>query len=1119
MELEQEQIILVPNLDCLYELQNPQTEDRVENNNKDIGDIKDIKNNQNNSTKKTIEMILNEYETRRMLNTVAFKYTYVDTDVDNRKDLNLQTDKEDNTNDTEDKEYKEDNTNGTEDKEDNTSDTEEKTIECSLQELDEYVIGIDLGTTNTCVGIWRNENLEIIPDEYGNRTIPSFVAFTNVNRYIGLDAKKQKDLNPQNVFYEIKRYIGRKIDDPLVVKESGLFSYKLSSDEHGNILLVPDIVTKVSFTPEELSAAILTKAKIMASNYLKENITKCVITIPAYFNDGQRQATKDAATIAGLDCIRIINEPTAAALAYGLLKRSKVKDDNSKTIMVYDFGGGTLDVSVLLIDDGIFKVIASCGNTRMGGSDFDNRIMSYCMGKFKRKYGIEELTEVNSLGLQKLRSACEQAKKILSTAIKTQIAVKNFYDGKDLYVPITRSDFEKACREFFMICLKPIDDALKVCEKDIDEIDEIIMVGGMTRMPKIRELIKCRFGREPNCSINPDEAIAAGAAIQAFILSHFSDPFSTSVQLLDTVSLAIGVETTGGVMDSIIERGDVIPTDGRKSYSTDKDYMDSINVKIYEGERKLVKDNFLIGEFELEGIEKELRGIPEIDVKVTIDENGIITVTAINMKTADETCLTVTSHKGRLTKMQIETLVAEAKELEIRDQLDKRKKLMHYQLDDFCHNILDNLGNSQFKLSQRDKVIINDDVQRVLQWLADCKYFERSDKEYEEMTKSIKKQYGVLILTGHLENTTIKDYSSGEKDSTTIYGGECDDEEEIKKTFEQIEDDENGFTGMSDTDVSELKELRQAVFDVCNSVCEIVFSGSLAIAKDHSEQLKHYIDDTLLWLHIHEKPTKIEYKIKIDEINETCNKVFNYYTETNEDIFKQNEILKANKTSRDELENMCIVFELLIKDGAFPIDEPYLGKFKEKIIGILKWMTEQEEIINLDEDSEEKSTYYEECELKINNLHEYSENLNQKLHGINIDDKRDILGRNRIVLTGMSTYMPAGTDEDTGIDIITLRQQEQQQVMEDLINADNDDDIDIEDIIFEEDLDNQTLSEYKNEFQYTYQTNSIDNITNIISTVKLNKTKKLKHKRIKISNAEKRKRRAKCKARRINRKR
>ena len=908
--------------------------------------------------------------------------------------------------------------------------------------LDDIIIGIDLGTTNTCVSIWRNENLEIIPDEKGNRTIPSYVAYTNMTRYIGQDAKNQKELNPMNVFYEVKRLIGRKIDDPLIEREKDLFSYKICGDEIGNILLVPELNNKKTITPEEVSASILTKVKQMATDYLKQKITKCVITIPAMFNDGQRQATKDAAKIAGLECIRIINEPTAAALAYGLLKKSK--DNSKKTVMVYDFGGGTLDVSLLDIENGIFEVLSSCGNTRIGGSDFDNRLMDYSITKFKRQNNIKEITEINSMSLQKLRASCEQAKKILSSSMKTQIAVKNFYDNKDIFINITRTDFEKICMDLFLICLKPIEDTINECEIEISDIDDIILVGGMTRMPKIRELIKNKFnGKEPNCTINPEEAVSAGAAIQGYILSHISDPFSESVTLLDTTSLSLGVETVGGVMDILIERGSVIPTNESKMYTTDTDYENSVLIKIYEGERSLTKDNFFVGEFELTGIEPQIRGMAEIEVTFNIDTNGIITVTAENKKTNDKQSISVTSNKGRLNALQLHQLIEEAKELEVRDTLEKRKKYMHYELDDFCYNILINIKNKEFKLSNVDKEIINNDIHKVLKWLKEKSYDQRDDEEYEKITESIKKQYGVLILKGTLDKNNVKDTESNYKEMTSIYGNDTDsdddnDEDIIKNVFNNIEDTENGFKGMSEPEKAELKELKQAINDLCYSIMEIITNGNINMSKDHYSQLKDYIDDSLLWLHVHDKPSKIEYKIKIDEINEQCNKIFNFYSNDNEkNIFETNDIILNMKNKRDELEQLCLVFKLLITDGAFPLNKNILTPFTTTLEDTLKWIYENDELI--DNNKLEDTIYYNNCEQKLIEINKLCENINQKMHSINIDENRDIFGEQRIIVKDYNINSDEN-DDDCGTSILDIVRKKQEDIINDMINNDNDND-------------------------------------------------------------------------------
>ena len=902
--------------------------------------------------------------------------------------------------------------------------------------IDEFIIGIDLGTTNTCVGIWRNETLEIIPDEYGNRTIPSYVAYTNVNRYIGLDAKNQKDLNPANVFFEVKRLIGRKYDDPLISKEKELISYKIDKGEIGNIVLVSELNNNKVFSPEEISAAILSKAKYMATEYLKKKITKCVITIPAYFNDGQRQATKDAALIAGLDCIKIINEPTAAALAYGLLKRTCVRDQNetSKNIIVYDFGGGTLDVSLMHIENGIFEVMASSGNMRMGGSNFDNRLMRFCISKFEKQNNIQEIGEVNSMSLQKLRTACEQAKKILSTTMQTHIAVKNFHNNIDMFIQIDRKNFEKLCEDLFLICLHPIDEVLKQCSMNVEDVDEIILVGGMTRMPKIRDLIKLRFGKDANCTINPEEAVAAGAAIQGYLYSHQTDPFSESVTLLDTTALSLGVETIGGVMDPLIERGSIIPTSESKTYTTDDDYVTSVMIKIFEGERTLTKDNFFAGEFELVGIEPLPRGNPKIKVTFEIDKNGIIIVTAENEKSKEKSSVSVTSNKGRLTKEQITELIEEAKELEIRDQLEKRKKWLHYEIDDYCSNVLINVKNKEFKLTDIDRESIIEDITKIMNWLKSKNYEQIEDDEYEKVIKNIQKQYGVLILKGSLEADNVKAMEvSDNKEMTTVFGNEQDDaDDDIKQVFEAIENNEFGYSGMSEPEKAELKELRQAVTDLCYSIFEILSSGNMKISDQHLNELRDYIDDALLWLHVHEKPNKIEYKMKIDEINQTCDKIINHYGDKDDDLFKVNEIVSANKTKRDELENLCYVLKLMIQDGAFPINKKYLISFDESISEIIKWISESDEQYKTELDK-----YYELCDEKINYVNCLSNDIYQKMQGINLDNKKDIFGDERI-LSGYHDNEDALVDDDEmGTDIIALVRDRQKNIIDEMINNDD----------------------------------------------------------------------------------
>jgi molecular chaperone DnaK (HSP70) len=929
---------------------------------------------------------------------------------------------------------------------------------------DEYIIGIDLGTTNSCVSIWRNNNIEIIPDEYGNKTIPSFVAYTNINRYIGKDAKNQKELNSENVFYEVKRLIGKKFTDPKIKLEKEYMSYKITNDENQNIRLVSG---NKLYSPEEIQAGILSKLKIMASNYLKTPITKAVIAVPADFNDGQRQATKDAAIIAGLDCIRIINEPVAAALTYGLIQRKLNKKFNDitqinkyswennenincpeeqnnledleeieleyKTVnfMVYDFGGGTLDVTLLSVCDGIFEVLASSGNSKLGGSDFETRMMSFAIAKFEKINNIEVFGKLTSLSIQNLRQSCENAKKILSLNNKTIIAVKNFYENKDLYLQINRIEFENLCSDLFLMCLEPIDEILKICELNVDEIQDVIMVGGMSRMPRIRQLIKYKIGKEPNCTVNPEESISCGAAIQAYIISHQMDPFSDSITLLDRTSLSLGVETIGGVMDVLIERGTIIPCENYKMYTTDEDFVEIVDIKIYEGERTMTIDNFFVGEFELRGIKSEPRGMAEINVKFEVDLNGIIIVSAENMENNNTNSISIISNKGRLTKEEINRLVNESKELELRDEFEKMKKLCHYEIEDLCSNIFINLKRSEFKLSDTDKEIIFDDVEKIKFWLVEKSYKDREDEEYENVLKKIKQRYGMLILKGNNNvNSELKD--STVLNNTTIYGND-DDEDHIDKVFEKIENEKLGICGMSDSEKIELKEIRENLFNLCYTIIDIVFSDTLNLSDEHSNDLKEYINDALLWANVHQESIKNEYKIKIDEINEQCERIFEYYQDNETDLFIKNNITKNIKNSRDELENLCIVLKLMIDDGVFSQEKTNVRKLLKYINETLDWITEKDFTYKNKNNSEEIEFYYDECNRKIEEINNECSYIDKQNNGINFDKNNDILGGNRIILTGPDSQKD---ENKLGTNIIDLMKKKQLNVIKEMIDED-----------------------------------------------------------------------------------
>ena len=894
-----------------------------------------------------------------------------------------------------------------------------------LEMNEEIIVGIDLGTTNSCICYWKDGNLTVIPDDKGNKTIPSYVGYTNLTRYIGYDAKNQSVLNAYNVYYEVKRLIGRKFSDPEVQKEKKLLSYKIIGDEEDNIKLLSTLTIQNSqdsqdykvITPEEISATILNKLKIMATEYLKQKISKAVITIPARFTDAQRQATMNAAKIAGLECVRMIHEPTAAAMAYGLTNR-KLKPDEIINIIVYDFGGGTLDVSVVEISsneegENIFTVLGSAGNTHFGGADFDNRLCTFSINRFKKQYNISKLEDVSALSLQKLKQSCENAKKILSTKNKAFIAVREFYDGKDLFFGLTRNDFEVICADLFLLCLKPIEDVLDVCELNITDINELILVGGMTRMPQIINKLEQRFKLKPNNSLNPDEAIAAGAAIQGYIISHKENPFSSNVTLLDVTPLSLGVETFGGVMDILIPRNTVIPYKVDKMYSTDTDFATEVDIKIYEGERQMTTDNIFIGEFQLKNIPSEPRGIPEIIVSFNIDLNGIITVSAEEKTTNSTSSIIVNANKTGLSQEQIHQLIEEAQELEARDEIERIRKMKHYQIDDICSNITVNINNKNYKLSIQDKEIIQKDIENTIIWLKNKKYYDRTEDELEEVLINLKKRYGVLIVRGTFEDDNeIKQYNK--TSGTNIYQDDDDniDQEQVLK-MNDIE--ELGLIGLSDPEQSEIKELRTSLNSLCYELFDIIESKNLNIEEQHKKELKDFIDDSLLWICSKEKPTKIDYKQKIDEINDACDKILKEYT--NKEVFTQDNLFATNN-KKEELENLCFTLKIMINEKTIPLKTIYLNELTQKIDDTLDLIYNNENITD------------DECSSKIEEVNNLCNSLQNKMNGINIET-------NQVVSISENSNLNNGTSI---LEILKMKQNDMiEQIIIDSLDLDNSD--------------------------------------------------------------------------------
>ena len=753
------------------------------------------------------------------------------------------------------------------------------------------IFGIDLGTTNSCCSVWINKTLHVIKEKINNKDyslIPSVAYIDDDQIIVGNNAQNR---NPLLTLNNSKRLIGRNYDDNYVNTFKKFLSYQITPNMNGNIL----INTKRGLKkPEEISAMILSKIKMLAMEFagIKSGKIDAIITIPAYFNEAQRRATQDAAKIAGINCIRMLNEPTAAALSYGILGK---KSDSEKNVIVYDFGGGTLDVSLLNIDEGIFEVLATTGDSYLGGEDFTQALFDYVVSYFKAKCNLDDndKLKIHNQKLKQLKNLCELSKIKLSKVEETNIFIENFWGTNNLKIRITRHKFQEICKDLLDRSIQPVIDIMESGAIEKDDITDVLLVGGTTQIPVIQFMLHNYFNIKPTVSSNPDYIVSAGASIQGYMLNNQDDPFCQDIVLVDVIPLSLGVETLNGVFSPIIERNSSIPVKITKKYTTDSDDETEINVKIYEGERKLVKDNFLIGNFKLKGIEKAKKGVPVIEITFSVDVNGIINVSAKDVRSESESMITIDNSSDKLSKDQIDKLILEAEKYQKEDFMKQTRIERLNELSEIKDLVLYNLNLEETKLSHEDKNLIFNDLRDIYSTIDQV-----DNQELLKIINKLKRKYGSLILK--LDNDNQGDIKSIDKTEMLFSDLDFDNSPStVPCSSYQGEDDNN----------------KDELISLCNKILKVM-------NKDIDTEFINYLHNIIVWVNVTPNLKHTDLNVKMEEIN------INY------ERYKSIEKIIDFK---DELINLCNTLLLDIKEESLPMGQQYCLALKNYIDKVLHW--------------------------------------------------------------------------------------------------------------------------------------------------------------------------------------